>query len=192
MGFNARPPRIYRDYHLLPSSVLLALILMCRSITTQLDEIIAKYFYLFCATELIPKRRFPTMHFVRYSANFGTKGRGYWNISLIRSETGDPAIESPEELLLPKNQTKALGVHLNRFSAVLAIGGRNWRSRCWMQKKKLILSKEPNNIKKSLSAILRFGLLYKKVPSHCQRRLAITSLDGCPPLSFFIRSSGLQ
>lgn len=34
-------------------------------VTTQLDEIIAKYFYLFCATELILKRRFSTMHFVR-------------------------------------------------------------------------------------------------------------------------------
>lgn len=137
---------VYRDYHLLPSPVLLLFILMCRSITTQLDEIIAKYFYLFCATELIPKRRLPTMHFVRYSANFGTKGRGQWNVSLIRSETGDPAIESPEELLLPnRNQTMALGVHLNRFSAVLAIGGRKLAKK---KKKKLILSKEPNNINK--------------------------------------------
>lgn len=55
--------------------------LLCRRITKQLDEIIAKYFYLFCATELIPKRRLPTMRFVRLAIL-----RQFWhrcNVSLL-------------------------------------------------------------------------------------------------------------
>lgn len=55
-------PQSVEDHQILTDNHLFAAIVSCcpliLSITTQLDEIIAKYFYLFCATELILKRRF--------------------------------------------------------------------------------------------------------------------------------------
>lgn len=104
---------------------------VCRSITTQLDEIIAKYFYLFCATELILKGDFQQCFSLFGGAppiSSATNDRRedhhdiLGQVRNVRPHSPTSSIELKDRGGMNfscKKLHKSLGVHLNRFSAVL-------------------------------------------------------------------------